>query len=282
MNILIFGITGMLGNAMFSVLSKASNLKVFGTQRKGSAADNIIQSIDVDNNDDIIRAFSIAKPDVVINCIGLIKQLGDANDPLKALPINSMLPHRMAKLSEACGARFIHYSTDCVFSGQKGFYTEDDISDCHDLYGKSKFIGEVSYPNSLTLRTSVIGHELNSSKSLVDWFLSQKGEVKGYSKAIFSGLTTYEHAKVIRDIVLPNKKLSGLYHLAVQPIDKYKLLTLIASIYKKDITIHPDDGLVIDRSLDASKFYQDSGYNPPSWETLITEMHDNLWKNKYV
>lgn len=282
MNILILGATGMLGSTILKFLSSKANYNIFGTVRSASAFKilpanlhrNIITGIDIENQDSIIEALIVAKPNVVINCIGLIKQLADAEDPLKALPVNSMLPHRLAKICAAMGARLIHYSTDCVFSGKKGNYLEDDISDCYDLYGKSKLIGEVTYPNSITLRTSVIGHELNSSKSLVDWFLSQNDRVNGYINAVFSGLTTLEHAKVLANFVLPNPNLSGLYHLAVNPINKYDLLSLIAKIYNKDILITRVEEPRIDRSLNAEKFKVATGYQPPRWEDLIQEMYN--------
>lgn len=289
MRVLVLGVTGMLGSAVFTILSQDPKLDVYGTVRtskllnrlKNINYDKILKNTDVENIDSLIEVFSIVKPNIVINCIGLIKQLSDANDPLKALPINSILPHRLAKLCTVSGARLVHYSTDCVFSGKKGNYKEEDTPDCYDLYGKSKQIGEVNYENSITLRTSVIGHELSSSNSLVDWFLSQEKEVKGFRKAIFSGLTTVEHAKVLRNLVIPNTKLHGLYHLAVNPIDKYSLLRMVSDIYKKDIKIIPSDDLVIDRSLDASRFYKATGYNAPNWETLIAELY-NYKNNEYV
>ncbi|NRB11288.1 MAG: SDR family oxidoreductase [Rickettsiaceae bacterium] len=285
MNILIFGITGMLGGTMFHVLSSQKNLNVFGTARsninhkyfKQFNANKIINNIDVENQDLIIKAFNYAKPDVIINCVGVIKQLSAASDLLTTLPINSMLPHRLAGLALNSGARLIHYSTDCVFSGKGGNYNEEDQSDCDDLYGRSKLLGEVvDYPNAVTLRTSIIGHELNSNYSLLDWFLSQEdgSSVKGFTKAIFSGLTTYEHAKIIANIVLTNKDLHGLYHVAAEPIDKYSLLQLIAKIYNKRITIKPHDVPVIDRSLDSSKFYEATGYKAPKWENLIEEIYN--------
>ena len=200
--------------------------------------------------------------------------MADANDPLSALPINAMLPHRLSRLCGLINAKLIHISTDCVFSGRKGMYAETDVSDAEDLYGKSKYIGEVSdQPHVLTLRTSIIGHELGSSSSLIDWFLSQSGTVKGYSKAIFSGLPTVEVARVIVDYVIPNSDLRGLYHLSVEPIDKYSLLREVARVYEKDMTIIPSDELSIDRSLDSTRFRSLVGYVPPSWLDLIKAMH---------
>ena len=219
-----------------------------------------------------MKVFMHTFPDVVINCVGLIKQLSDFSDPLKAIPINSMLPHRLARLCEG-RARFIHISTDCVYDGRKGNYVESDSPDARDLYGMSKYIGEVMYPHSITLRTSIIGHELQSKNSLVEWFLSQGPSCKGFKRAVFSGLPAVVLAQIIRDIIIPDKKLSGIYHLAAKPISKYDLLTLIASIYCKSIQIIPDNTYVIDRSLNANKFRIATDYIAPEWPTLIRTMH---------
>lgn len=214
------------------------------------------------------------QPDVLINCVGLIKQLADAKDPLTALPINAMLPHRLARLCELAGTRLIHMSTDCVFSGRQGAYRESDMSDAEDLYGKSKYIGELhDLPHAITLRTSIIGHELGSSHALVDWFLSQQGSVKGFTKAIFSGLPTVELARVMKDFVIPHPQLNGLYHVAAEPIAKLDLLQLVAAEYGKQVDICPDDELVIDRSLDGSRFRDATGYVAPAWPELIRRMH---------
>ncbi|MNR07592.1 dTDP-4-dehydrorhamnose reductase [compost metagenome] len=237
--------------------------------------ERLLTGVDVLDQDALIRALEHVRPDVVINCIGLIKQLSDANDPLVALPINAMLPHRLARLCGLLGARLIHVSTDCVFAGTKGMYLERDPSDAEDLYGKSKFIGELhDVPHAITLRTSIIGHELGSNYALVDWFLSQKGPVKGYAKAIFSGLPTVELARVMKDFVIPASQLSGLYHVSVEPIDKLSLLKLVAEVYGKDIEIIPDDNVCIDRSLDSSAFRDATGYLPPGWDELVKVMHD--------
>jgi len=205
--------------------------------------------------------------------VGLVKQLAEADDPLTAIPINSLLPHRLARLSQVCSARFIHISTDCVFSGSKGMYVESDVPDALDLYGRSKLLGEVDYPNSVTLRTSIIGHELAGARSLVGWFLAQTGTIKGFNRAFFSGLPTVELARVIRDFVIPNSNIRGLYHVAAGRINKYDLLKLIASVYEKSIDIAPDDKLVIDRSLNGERFREATGYVAPEWQALIKTMH---------
>lgn len=282
MKVLVLGVTGMLGNTVFKQLFSDTQYQVWGTLRSTSglayfptqAHEYLLNNIDVLEQDSLVTVLDKVRPDVVINCVGLIKQLSDANDPLLALPINTMLPHRLAKLCSLANARLIHISTDCVFNGRKGMYLEGDISDAEDLYGKSKYIGELhDLPHALTLRTSIIGHELNSNASLVDWFLAQTGNVKGYRRAIFSGLPTVELANVIKEFVIPNNKLQGLYHVSVDPIDKYTLLNLIADVYGKDIEIEADEQIQIDRSLDSTKFRQETGYTPPSWPQLIEKMH---------
>lgn len=272
----------MLGNAMFRLLSQDAGLEVFGTARSGSvrrffapqAGQRLIAGVDVENQDTLARVFADVKAQVVVNCIGLIKQLADADDPLQALPINAMLPHRLARLCELGGARLVHVSTDCVFAGTKGNYRESDPSDATDLYGKSKFLGEVAYPHTITLRTSIIGHELGSAHGLVGWFLAQEGRVKGYTRAIFSGLPTVELARVVRNVVLARPDLSGLYHVASSPIAKHDLLKLVAQVYGKAIEIVPDNAVVIDRSLNADRFREASGYVPPAWPELVKAMFE--------
>ncbi|MFC5695810.1 dTDP-4-dehydrorhamnose reductase family protein [Pseudomonas sp. GCM10022186] len=283
MKVLVLGVTGMLGHDVFKVLGEGTDIDVWGTLRSTAALrhfneaqrQRLLTGVDVLDQDALAGALARVRPDVVVNCVGLIKQLADAGDPLAALPINAMLPHRLARLCELLGARLIHVSTDCVFSGRKGMYLESDLSDAEDLYGKSKYIGELhDLPHAITLRTSIIGHELGSNFALVDWFLSQEGRVKGYRKAIFSGLPTVELARVIRDHVIPAPCLSGLYHVSVDPIDKYSLLGLVAQVYGKQIEIEEDDRVQIDRSLDSSRFRREAGYTPPKWPELIALMRD--------
>ena len=270
----------MLGNTVLRYFSDDSRYQVFGSARSASVrdafppalAERIVVGTDVDNADSLALLFAKVQPDVVINCIGLVKQLAESNDPLQAIPINSLLPHRLARLCAIAGARLVHVSTDCVFAGTRGGYTETDASDATDLYGRSKYLGEVNYEHCITLRTSIIGHELNSANGLVGWFLTQQGSVKGYTQAIFSGLPTVELAHVIRDIVLPQPQLHGLYHVASQPINKFDLLTLVKKKYKKDIAIVADEKLKIDRSLNADRFCKATGYIAPAWPELVEKM----------
>jgi len=282
LKVLVLGANGMLGSALVKVLNKSHNLIVYGTVRNESAINffnesigkNIISDIRVENKNSLEKAFSIVQPDVVINCIGIIKQLDDSIDPLQIIQINALLPHCLAKMCELSSARLIHISTDCIFDGAKGSYKESDSFDAKDLYGISKYLGEVSYLNTITLRTSIIGHELQRRRSLLEWFLSQKIECKGYSKAIFSGLPTIVLAEVIRDVVIPHTELSGVYHVGSKSISKYDLLKLIAEVYDNSIQIIPDDSLVIDRSLNTDKFLTATNCVIPEWPKLIQKMYD--------
>jgi dTDP-4-dehydrorhamnose reductase len=282
MKVLVLGVTGMLGNAVFDVFSNDPAHEVWGTLRNVSALhlfpegsrSRLFTILNALDQDALTSVLLKVQPDLVINCVGLIKQLADVGDPLVALPINSMFPHRLAHLCALGRARLIHVSTDCVFSGRKGGYLESDVSDAEDLYGKSKYMGELhNQPHAITLRTSIIGHELNSSHALVNWFLSQNGSVKGFSKAIFSGMPTVELARVMKNHVLPHPEMNGLYHVAAEPISKLDLLRLVAAEYDKEIKIFPDDELKIDRSLNGERFRQATGYVAPAWPELIRRMH---------
>jgi dTDP-4-dehydrorhamnose reductase len=278
--VLVLGASGMLGNAVLRLFCAGDGHEVSGSVRSAAALRllpaplhaRVITGVDVENSDSLAALFARVRPNLVINCIGLVKQLAEADDPLAAIPINSLLPHRLARLCDVAGARLVHVSTDCVFSGTKGMYREEDYPDANDLYGRSKYLGEVDYPHAVTLRTSIIGHELGGAHGLIGWFLSQQGGVKGFTKAVFSGLPTVELARVIRDHVLPHPELRGTYHVSAAPIDKFELLTLVAKAYGRAIEITPDARLVIDRSLDSTRFRQATGYQPPPWPELIRRM----------
>lgn len=282
LRILVLGASGMLGSTLLRYLSLQSDVEAFGTVRFYNSVRHFHEflhahlesNVNVENADHLATVFASVRPDVVLNCVGIVKQLSEADDPLTVIPINSLLPHRLANLCAMTGARLIHFSTDCVFSGTKGFCKESDIPDAADLYGRSKLMGEVVYPNALTIRTSMIGHELTGNRSLVSWFLSQSGYVKGFRRAIFSGLPTLEIARVIHEHILPNPDLCGLYHLSVDPISKFDLLSLVADVYGKSIDIIPNDDLVVDRSLDSSRFRAATGFSPKPWPDLIQAMHE--------
>jgi len=283
--VLILGGTGMLGHTLFSQLMLDHNMDVYATARSldglkecfpSDMVGKIRTGVDADNFVTVIRALASIQPNVVINCIGLIKQLPISSDPLSAITVNSLLPHRISLVCQTAGARLIHISTDCVFNGSKGNYTEQDPSDAQDLYGRSKFLGEVSYPHCVTMRTSIIGHELKGKLGLIEWLLAQEGSIRGFSKAIYSGFPTVELARIIREVVIPNKELSGVYHVSSEPISKYDLLSLVAAKYGKKVKMEPFPDFVQDRSLNSDYFRQITGYIPPSWEELIDEMHKDF------
>lgn len=283
MRLLVLGASGMVGNTMFRVLAEHRDYEVFGTARSADVirffpreiAAHLLTGIHVEKDDALTGVFERIHPDVVINCVGLIKQLGGADDPLQAIPLNALLPHRLVRMCVTAGARLIHISTDCVFSGEKGGYQETDFADARDLYGMSKFLGEVHEPHSITLRTSVVGHALDSANGLIDWFLAQPRQCKGYARAIFSGLPMVILAQLVRDVIIPDAGLNGLYHVAADPISKYELLRLVAEVYGKTIEIIPDDSLAIDRSLNAERFKAATGYTAPGWPELVEMMYSD-------
>jgi len=282
LKVLVLGASGMIGSAMISVLSDLSDYEVWGTVRdekvkkffSSSISNNLKINVNLEKNDILLKMLKQISPDVIINCAGLTKHKMEVDDPLITIPINTLMPHRLAKLCNLIGARLIHISTDCVFSGEKGEYLESDFADAKDLYGKSKALGEINYPNAITLRTSTIGHELNSAYGLLEWFLSKEKRCNGYSRVIFSGVPTIVLAQIIGDVVIPNKALSGTYHVSSKPINKYELLKLIAKVYGKSIQIIEDDSLVLDRSLNSDKFHAATGYVIPEWLELIRIMYN--------
>ncbi len=272
----------MLGSTLLRLFNEADNIDVYGTVRSRAALellprsvhDKIINGVDVESNENLLRLMAKVKPDVVVNCIGLVKQLTESEEPLNAIPINALLPHRLADICGVFGSRLVQISTDCVFSGRKGMYTEDDFADAADLYGRSKYLGEVDYPHAVTVRTSIIGHELQGARSLVCWFLAQQGSIQGFKRAIFSGLPTVELGRLLMDFVFSNKELRGLYHVSAEPINKFDLLSLVAKHYRKDIEIVPNDSLVIDRSLDSTRFQRATGYKQKPWDELVRSMKE--------
>jgi len=287
--VLILGGTGMLGHTLFRHLALQPNLDVYATARRPKCLSlwfsqdllkKICADVDANNFDSVTNIIASIQPDIVINCIGLVSEFRIANDLLSLINLNARFPHQVALLCQTVGAKLIHISTDGVFDGKKGMYTESDEVNISDIYGMSKFLGEVRYPHCLSLRTSIIGHELKGKSGLVEWFLSQKKDVRGYTKAIYSGLPTIELAEIISDYILPNDNLAGIYHVSSEPISKYDLLCLIADRYGKKIEIVPFDEVAINRSLDSSAFRSLTGYAPPSWPELVNKMYLDYIKYK--
>jgi len=219
-------------------------------------------------------------PEAVVNCIGIVKQRREADDAELCIRINSLLPHILANRCESHGIDFYHFSTDCVFSGAKGNYTEDDNPDAFDLYGRSKLLGEPRANTSVTIRTSIIGHEISRNLGLLEWSISQRGRsIRGYKNAIFSGLPTLEVSKIMAQLLSLSRPIPpGLYHLSNHPISKYDLLELISLEYGLDLKIQPDYSNAIDRSLNSEKIQAITGYRPKPWKELINEMRSDRLK----
>jgi dTDP-4-dehydrorhamnose reductase len=264
--VLILGATGMLGHALLEALGP--RFDTFATVRGHSPEDRIRGAVDAHDPASARRVLAELQPDVVVNCIGVVKQRPESADPLVSIPVNALFPHHVAGACSEVGARFIHISTDCVFSGRTGNSSETDVPDAVDLYGRSKILGEPG-ERHLTLRTSLLGRELHGASGLVEWFLAQSGSVRGYTRAMFSGLTTAVFARVIEDVILGHRELRGLHHVAAEPISKYELLLLLREAFGKSISIEPDPSVVIDRTLDGSRFRAATGFVAPSWREMV-------------
>ncbi len=262
-----------------SVFSRYEYLKLFSSEK-------IFELIDVCNFEKVGEILTNLKPDVVINAVGIIKQMPTSKDVINTLTINSIFPQKLGQTAGKLNYRLITISTDCVFDGKKGNYTEEDVSDAVDLYGKSKNLGEVTGENCLTLRTSIIGREIETSHSLIEWFINNRGgRVKGFKKAIYTGFPTIILADIIGNIIENFPDLQGLYHLSSEPINKFDLLKLVKKAYKLRITIEADEDFEIDRSLDSTKLRKEIGFEPQTWEDMIRIMAEdstpyNFWRKQ--
>lgn len=280
MKVLILGGTGMLGHKLVQCLD--SDFDVFTTVRRPFSdvdhfgifhRDRTFYCVDVEDTAQVEQILESIRPDAVINAVGIIKQLPSSKDVITALTINSILPHRLAGLAERYGFRLVCVSTDCVFNGEKGNYSEDDVADAYDLYGRSKNFGEVAGPNCLTLRTSIIGRELSSSHSMVEWFLSNRGGVvKGYANAIYSGFPTVVIADIIANLLTEHVGLNGLNHVSSDPINKYELLEMINAGFGSAIEVEKYEDFAIDRSLDSTRFRTATGFRPLPWPEMVELM----------
>lgn len=284
MRILILGGGGMLGHRLWLALSRAHEVwvTVRGSRQDipdlpGVDRGRILEHVDATNGELLIRAFGRAHPEAVINCVGLVKQRAASNDPLLAIETNALLPHRLADLCLTSGSRLVHVSTDCVFSGRGGNYTEESVPDADDLYGRTKLLGEVTDSHALTLRTSIIGRELRGHQGLAEWFLAQQGPVRGYTRSLFSGVTTHQFSRAVADYVLPHPELHGLYHVSGEPIAKYQLLELLKRSYRRESTIEPDHEVICDRTLDSSRFRAAIGFAPLAWPEMVEEMASDAY-----
>ena len=287
MRFLIFGGDGMLGHQLYKRLRNSQEIRVTLRLREDTYRDlglfdrrHVYFGVEARDTAAISHVFSDFRPDVVINGIGIVEQRGEADEHIPSIEVNALLPHRLAALCLNSHARLIHLSTDCVYSGRAGHYNEDCLPDPLDLYGRSKLLGEPTGKGCTTLRTSMIGPELRRKTGLFEWFLSQKGSVKGYQRTVFSGFTTQELSRIIEQVAVRPAGLHGLYHVSSAPISKYDLLLLIRRHLGLSIDIVPDDTFVCDRSLDSSRFRSEFSYTPPIWESMINELAANLREAK--
>lgn len=282
-SILILGASGMLGNTLFRGLSRCSDFDVYGTVRTDKTSHfftsneslRILNNVDVFDSKRLLEVLEEINPNYVINCVGIIKQLDHTSIKSKTIQINSLFPHMLA---EACSVRkinLIHFSTDCVFDGLKGNYSDNDLPNARDLYGQSKALGEIDDEYCLTIRTSIIGHEITSQLSLIDWFLAQENTIQGYENAIFSGLPTIYFVDLLRSIIWLDTPLTGIYNVSAKPISKYKLLGLVSKSYQHYIEIIRNVDFVINRSLDSSKFWSAINSECADWNELVEFMHDD-------
>ncbi len=290
MRILILGGDGMLGHQLLISFKDKHEVKVtlrnnvlFYQNITLFSDKNSYFGVNILDDDSLLQILADFKPEVVINAVGVIKQRDLAKQIIPSLQINALFPHRLAMLCKLMSSRLISISTDCVFSGKKGNYTEDDLPDAEDIYGRTKLLGEVGYDGCLTLRSSIIGLEFFHKKSLIEWFLQQKGTIKGFSKVIYTGVTTMEMARIIEYILNTAPSLSGIFQVASKPISKYELLSLLVKkLNKTDVKIVVDDTMDCDRSLVGTKFTTCTNYRIPSWDAMLDELALIIKENKTI
>jgi dTDP-4-dehydrorhamnose reductase len=279
----VLGVTGMLGHKVFQRL-RESMPEVVGLARGERASeplasipllsgDDVTWGVDVGDFGEFAELLGRTKPRVLVNCVGIVKQRSEAKAAVPSITVNSLLPHWLAERMQPWGGRVIHFSTDCVFDGRKGMYTEDDAPNAEDLYGRSKALGEVATENALTLRTSIIGRELRGRRSLVEWFLAQRGgRIRGYRRVLYSGLTTIRMAQLVESLIRDHSDVSGLFHVTAEPISKFDLLALANEAFGAEVEIEPDEEVALDRSMRSDRFRERIGWTPPSWGEMIAEM----------
>jgi dTDP-4-dehydrorhamnose reductase len=289
MKVLVLGASGLLGHAVLRELWSVDVLAVFGTIRSAeqrrlfpaARGAQLVATSNLEDEAELRRVLETVEPELVINCVAMRRIPGEVPELSQMVAVYALLPRRLGTLCARAGIRLVQISSDGVFSGRKGGYTEDDCPDATDPYGTTKFLGEAE-PPAMTIRTSILGHELTGKTGLLEWFLTQEGQCRGLSRAIFSGLPTIVLARILREIVLPRPDLTGLFHVSAQPISKCNLLRLIAEVYRKQINIIPDDRMVIDRSLKSDKFRRATGYVAPDWPELIRGMYSNYMESRNV
>ncbi|MBW3595869.1 MAG: SDR family oxidoreductase [Planctomycetes bacterium] len=289
MRCLIVGGDGMLGHQL--LLSWRGRYETRVTLRGGLAQylhyglfspENAYGNVEVRDTERLLEILSEFRPDAVVNAVGIIKQRSAAKAAIPSLEVNALFPHRLNLLCRMVGARLVHISTDCVFSGRRGNYREEEPADAEDLYGLSKYLGEVSEPPAVTLRSSIIGLELKGKQSLIEWFLAQRGGIRGFTRAVYTGVTTAEMARVIEHVLVEHPQLNGVWQVASEPINKYDLLCKLSALLgRQDVVIEPDDALQCDRSLCGDAFSRETGYAPPSWDQMLQELSDAIQQRRW-
>ena len=277
--VLVLGAGGMLGHKVFQ--RARPEFETLGTIRAwnptwgalGIFDQSALRELEASDFGAVKRLLEETRPDWVVNCIGVVKQRRLAQDESYSNVINADLPWLLAETAMKRSFRLIHISTDCVFSGAEGQYREANPPDPVDAYGRSKLAGEVTGKGVLTLRTSMIGREIGGWSSLVEWFLrNPEPKVKGFNRAIFSGLTTLAMADEILRLIREGSPLTGLYHISADAVDKYHLLSMVRDAYGVTTEIEPDDSFVIDRSLNSDRYRRDANFAPAPWPRMIADM----------
>ena len=299
MKILVLGGSGMLGHKMFQVASEHYETYVSFRENgkrwsihpafSGIAGSHVLSGVNALRFETVMRVLNFAKPDVVINCIGFIKQRDDPNPDSTAIQLNALFPHQLADVCQVNGVRLIHFSTDCVFSGARGHYVERDPPDPVDLYGRTKLLGELGRPGCLTVRTSIVGWELKHSTGLLQWFRSRRGHtIQGFRNAIYTGLSARVLSELILDVIGKWTTMSGIYHVASKPISKYDLLVRMRDILGwRDLPIEPNESFRCDRSLIAARFEAETGWKAPEWDLMTHDLAEEQpiyeeWRRTHV
>jgi dTDP-4-dehydrorhamnose reductase len=281
MRLLILGASGLIGHKLLLKLS--IDFDVYGILHKSKenygsiklfAGQKIIDKVDVSDFGSICGILEVINPDVILNCVGITLRKDEINDPFKAIKINALFPHQLANWAKANNKRVIHFSTDCVFNGSTGNYTENSLTTAENIYGRTKALGEINYDHTLTIRSSFIGQELFGKTELLDWFLQQDGkQIKGFTNTLYSGVSTNFMAYIVKTIILDFPKLSGLYQLATEkPISKYELLCIAKKAFEIGVEIIPDDKQVHKPTLNGSKLNDKIKIEVPSWEEMMNDI----------
>lgn len=277
--VMVLGASGMLGHKLLSVLSDC--FEVVGTVRDSAAIEATalfakhqwIHGVDASRFETVEKALLEWKPDVVLNAIGAVKQIDDGKSPVACIRLNALFPHQVAVVCGKIDARFITFSTDCVFSGRHGPYSITDVPDAEDVYGRSKLLGEVAGEGALTIRSSIIGRELKTQHSLVEWFISQRGrQARGFTRALYTGLTTGAMARLVGQLISSHPGLSGVWQVASEEITKYDLLQLVNEAFGLGVDLVRDEAFFCDRRLDGRAFLEQTGLEIPSWPVMISDL----------